>query len=64
MTMPVMQIRVMDMLVPHRLVLVPMRMRFAHGSVVAMLVVLVVDVTVLVFERLVIVFVLVAFRKV
>ena len=50
--MAVVQIGVVDVLVAHGLVLVPMRMRFADRPVVV-LVVLVMDVTVLMFERLV-----------
>ena len=55
MRMPVMQIRLMWVLMHHRLVPVRMRMGLRNGHVVRVLVVLVVDVEVLVLERLVLV---------
>ena len=64
MAVPVMQIRVMRMLVTHRLVLVPMRMRLRNGAIMVVLVMIVVDVAVFVCERLVNMFVLMPFRQV
>ena len=50
---PMMQIGVMRVFVPHWLVLMPMRVRFGHGTVMVVLVVIVVDVAVLVRKRFV-----------
>ena len=60
MTMPMMQVRVMRVGVAQRRVAVPMRMRFADRPVMRVPVVRVVSMTVLVFERLVRMLVLVA----
>jgi hypothetical protein len=57
-----MQVRIMGMGVAQRLMPVPMRMRLRHYSLVRMLVVLIMHVTVLVFQRAVLVFVNMAFR--
>ena len=57
------QIRVMRMLVSHRLMLMPMRVRFGNPAVVVMLVMSVVNVTVLVRKRFVQMFVLVPFGE-
>src|SRR3954447_7229591 len=57
------QIGVMRMLVPRRLVLVPMRVRFGHRSVVVMLVVIIVDMPVFVRERLMKMLVLMPFGE-
>ena len=51
--MAMMQIGIVRVLVPHRRVFMPMRMRFNHRSVVAVLMMFVVDMTVLVRRRLV-----------
>ena len=51
------------MLVPHRLVLVPMRMRLGYRTVVVMLVMSVVNVTVLMRKRLVKMFMLMPFGE-
>ncbi len=59
-----MQVRVMRVLVPHWLVLMPVRVRFGYGAVVVVLVMIVVDVTVLVFQRVMKMLVLVPFGKV
>jgi hypothetical protein len=61
MPVPVMQIRIMRVLVAHRRVLVPVRMRLRYGTVMGMSVVLVMDVTVFVRQRLVDMLVLVPF---
>ena len=57
------QIGVMRVLVPHRLVLMPMRVRPGYGAVVLMLVMIVVDMAVLVRERFVRMFVLMPFGE-
>ena len=57
------QIGVMRVLVPHRLVLTPMRVRPGYGAVVLMLVMIVVDMAVLVRERFVRMFVLMPFGE-
>ena len=54
----------MRMFVAHRLVAVPVGMRFGHRPIVAMLVVLVVDVSVLVFQRFVLMLMLVPLGEV
>jgi hypothetical protein len=63
MAMPVMQVGVMRMGVAQWRVTVPMRMRFADRPVMPVPVVRVVSMTVLVFERLVRMLVLVAFGE-
>ena len=60
---PMMQIRVMRVLVPHRLVLMPMRVRFGHGAVMFVLVVIVLDMAVFVRKRFVQMFVLMSFGE-
>ena len=63
MAVSVMQVGVMRMTVPQRLMAVPVRMRLRHGAVVTVLVVQVMDVAVLVLERVVFVFVIVTFGE-
>jgi len=58
-----MQIGVVGMLMPHRLVLMPMRMRLGHRAVMVMLVMLVMHVPVFVRERFVRMFVLMPFGE-
>ena len=58
-----MQIGVMRVLVPHRLVLMPMRMRFGDWAVMVVPVVFVVDVAVFVRERVVKMFMLMSFGE-
>ena len=60
---PMMQIGVMRMLVPHWPVLMPMRVRFGHAAVMVVLVVIVVDMAVFVRKRFVQMFVLMSFRE-
>ena len=60
---PVMQIGVMRVLVPHRLVLMPMRVRFGHRAGMVVLVVIVVDMAVFVRKRFVQMFVLMSFGE-
>ena len=64
MTMPVMQVRVMRMLMPHRFVPVPVGVRLGDRAVVAVVVMFVVNMGVFVLERLVGVFVVVALGQV
>ena len=59
MIVTMMQVRVMDVLVPHGLVSMPMRVRFGHTVIVRVPVVLVVHVAVLMLEPVVDMFVLV-----
>ena len=54
----------MRMLVPHRLVLMPVRVRLGYGTIVMMLMVIVVDMTMLMRQRLVRMFMLVPFGEV
>jgi len=61
--MAMMQVRIVRVLMPHRLVLMPMGVRLRHGTPVVMLVVIVVDMPVLVRERLVKMSVLVPFGE-
>ena len=63
MLVAMMQVRIMSMGVAQRLVPVPMRMRLRHYALVRMLVVLIMHVTVLVFQRSVLVVVNMAFRE-
>ena len=56
--MPVMQIGIVRVFVPHRLVFMPMRVRLGYGPVVAVLVMIVMDMPVFVRERFVNMFVL------
>ena len=58
-----MQIGIMRVLVPHRLVLMPMRVRFSYWPVVVVLVMIVVDMPVFVRKRFVKMFVLMPFGK-
>ena len=53
MAVPVMEVGKMRVAVPQRLMAVPVRLRLRHGPVVAVPVVPVMDVTVLVLERVV-----------
>ena len=62
MLVAMMQVRIMGMGVAQRIMPVPMRMRLRHYALVRMLVVLIMHVTVLVFQRAVLVFVNMAFR--
>ena len=64
MAVPVVEVRIVRMLVAHRFVTVPMRMRFGHRSVMGMLVVVIMHMGVFVFERIVAVFVLMSLSKV
>ena len=52
MTVAMMQVRVMRVLVPQRLVAVPMGMRLGHRTVVGVLMMLIVDMGMIVFEHL------------
>lgn len=61
--MAMMQIRVMRMFVPHRLVFMPMRMRLGYMTVMMMLVMFVVHMPVFVRERFVKMFVLMPFGE-
>lgn len=61
--MPVMQIRVVRVLVPHRPVFMPMGVWLGYGPVVAVLVMIVMDMPVLVRERFVNMFVLMPFGE-
>ena len=63
MAVPVMQVGVMRMGVAHRRVAVPVRLRFADRPVMRVPVMRVVAITVLVFERLVRMLVLVPFGE-
>jgi hypothetical protein len=62
--MPMVQVRIMRVLMPHRFVAVPVGMRFGDRAVVAVGVMFVVDMGVFVLERLVGVFVVVALCQV
>ena len=64
MTVPMMQIRIVRMPMAHRLVAVPRRVRFSDRSVVGMPMVVIMDMSMFVFERLMEVFVLVPFGEV
>ena len=64
MTVPMVQVWVMRVLVPHRRVPVPMGMRLGHRRVVAVLVMRIVDVSVFVLQRGVNMLVLVPLRQV
>jgi hypothetical protein len=61
--MAMVEVRIVRMSVPEPLMPVPMRMRLRHRSVMGVLVMFVVDVPVLVFDRLVRVFVTVPFGQ-
>jgi hypothetical protein len=61
--MTMMQIGIVRVFVPHRLVLMPMRVRFCYQPLVVVLVMLVMNVTVLVQNGLVDVFVFVPLRQ-
>ena len=61
--MAMMQVRIVRVLMPHRLVLMPMGVRLGDWSVVVMLVMFVVDMPVLVRERFMKMFVLVPFGE-
>ena len=50
---PMVEVGIVRVLVPHRLVPVPMRMRFCHRSVMVVLMMAVVDVAVFMLQRLV-----------
>ena len=58
-----MQIGIMRVFVPHRLVLMPMRVRFSYWPVVVVLVMIVVDMPVFVRKRFVKMFVFMPFGK-
>ena len=62
--MPVVQVRIVDMLVAHRLMAVPVRMWFGDRFVVTMAVMRIMNVGVLVFQRLVDVIMLVLLGQV
>ncbi len=64
MRVPVVEIGVMRVLVPHRFMTVQMGMRLRDGAVMTMIVMFVVRVGVLMFKRLVTMFVLVPFSQV
>lgn len=61
---PMVHVRVVGVDVAHRLMAMPMGMRLRHGAIVLMLVMFVVDVTVLMLQRLVRVFVRMPLRQV
>ena len=63
MPVPVVQIRVMRMGVTHRFMPVPVRMRLRNRPVMRMLVMFVVHMAVFVFQRLMLVRMLVPFRQ-
>ena len=60
---PVMKIRIVGMGVDHRLMPVPMRMRFCDRPIMLVLVMPIMGVAVFVFERVVLVFMFVPFSK-
>ncbi|MNT43071.1 hypothetical protein D3C72_1795220 [compost metagenome] len=62
--MPMVHVRIMRVLVAHRFVPVPVRMRFGDRAVVGVGVMFVVDMGVFVLQRLVAVFVVVALGQV
>ena len=61
--MTMMQIGIVRVFMPHRLVLMPMRVRFGHRAGMVVLVVIVVDMAVFVRKRFVQMFVLMSFRE-
>ena len=63
--MPVsmMEIRIVRMLMPNRLVPVPMGMRFCHRRLMSMLMMFVVPVAMLMFQNVVLMFMLMPFGK-
>jgi hypothetical protein len=63
MAVPVMKIRIMRMGVDYRLMAVPMRMRLDDRSIVLVLMMLIMEMAVFMFERVVLVFMLVPFSK-
>jgi hypothetical protein len=64
MAMPMMQIGIVRVTVPQWFVVVPVRMRLAHRPVVPMLMVLVMSVVMFMFERIMLVLVVVALSQV
>jgi hypothetical protein len=64
MTVAVMEVRKMRMLMPHRLVMVLVRMRLSNGAFMSVLMMQIVDMIVLVVERIMVVGMYVRFRQV
>lgn len=60
---PMVRVRIVGMLMAHRLVTVPMRVRFGHGPIMGMAVMVVMNMRMFVFEDFVGVLVLMSFGQ-